>query len=368
MRTFLDLANPWVSKLGIYEPGRPIEEVARELGFEDPASIVKLASNENALGPSPRAVKAMRKAAAEMHRYPDGGAFYLRNTLAARLGLQPEQLVFGAGSNELIEFLCHVFLGPGTSIVMADRAFVVYRLMADMFQARTIAVPMKDLTHDLDAMRAAVAPDTRLVFIANPNNPTGTMVDGAAIDRFVTRAPDHVVTVLDEAYIELLPPAKQPDTLRYVREGRKVVLLRTFSKTYGLAGLRLGYAAAPAECTALLHRIRQPFNTNAMAQAAALAALDDGRYVARTRRLVGSGLRQLVRGFKALGLPFVPSVANFILVKVGAGRQVFQALEREGVIARPMDPYGLPEYIRITVGTKAENEVFLAALKKVLGK
>lgn len=366
MKTFDDLANPWVKGLGVYEPGRPIEEVARELGFPDADAIVKLASNENALGPSPRAVKAMCAAAKRMHIYPDGGAFYLRQKLAGPLGIQPDQLVMGSGSNEILEFLGHVFLGPDTSIVMADRAFVVYRLIAAMFGARTIAVPMRNYTHDLDAMAAAVRPETRLVFVANPNNPTGTAVENRALDRFLDRLPDTAIAVLDEAYIELLPPERQPDTLQWVRERRKVVVLRTFSKTYGLAGLRIGYAAAPESCIQLMHRVRQPFNVNAMALAAAEAALDDDAYVRRTRRIVAEGLSFYETAFQRLGLRYVPSVANFILVEVGRGREMFQSLERAGVIVRPMDPYGLPDHIRITVGTRAENRRCLRALEQAL--
>lgn len=364
--TFEELARPWVAGLGVYEPGRPIEEVARELGFEDAGEIIKLASNENALGPSPKAVTAMRKSLREMHLYPDGGAFYLRQALAAKLKVAADQIVAGSGSNELIEFIGHVFLDEGVNIVMADRAFVVYRLVADMFRARTIAVPMKDYTHDLDAMLRAITPATRLVFVANPNNPTGTMVGADALDAFIRRVPDHVVVVLDEAYIELLPPELQPDTLRYVREGRKVILLRTFSKAYGLAGLRIGYGIAPEACIRLLHRVRQPFNTTAIAQIAATAALEDDAYVARTRRMVREGLTFFENAFRAMGLEYVPSSANFILVRVGQGRRIFQAMQEEGVIVRPMDPYGLPEHVRITVGTRAENRRCIAVLKKVL--
>lgn len=365
--TFKDLAKPWVAGLGVYEPGRPIEEVAREMGFEDAESIIKLASNENALGPSPKAVRAMRKAARQMHLYPDGGAFYLVQGLARKLNLAPEQIVVGCGSNELLEFMGHVFLQKDTSIVMADRAFVVYKLIAAMFQAETISVPMTPgYAHDLDAMLKAIRPDTRLVFVANPNNPTGTMVPAAAIDAFMQRVPDHVVTVFDEAYVELLPADQQPDVLRYVREGRKVVVMRTFSKTYGLAGLRIGYGIAPAECIQLMHRIRQPFNTTAMAQVAALAALDDDAFVERTRRMMDQGLSYLQGAFEDMRLPYVPSSANFVLVEVGRGREVFAALQREGVIVRPMDPYGLPDHIRITVGTRSENRRCIAALRKVL--
>lgn len=364
--TFSELSNPWVGTLGVYEPGRPIEEVARELGFKSAASLIKLASNENALGPSPKAMQAMRKAVRQMHIYPDGGAFYLRQILAKKLNVSPDQLLMGSGSNEIIEFLVHVFLRDGTSLVMADRAFVVYKLIAAAANARTISVPMRHYVHDLDAMLKAITPETRLVFIANPNNPTGTRVDNADLDRFIRNVPEHVVVVMDEAYIELLPPSKQPDTLQWVREGKKVVILRTFSKTYGLAGLRIGYAVAPEPCIQLLHRVRQPFNVNAMALAAAEAALGDDAYVRKTRQMVGKGLAAYERAFKAMGLPYVPSCANFIMVEVGKGREVFKALECEGIIVRPMDPYGLPDHIRITVGTPKENDRCIKALKKVL--
>lgn len=366
MTAFGALANPWVAGLGVYEPGRPVDEVARELGFKNADAILKLASNENSLGPSPRASRAMRQAVARMHYYPDGDAFYLRHKLARALGVEPGQIMVGNGSNEIIEFLARVFLHPGANIVMADRAFVVYKLIALAARAEAVMAPMKDYTHDLDAMLRAITPATKLVFIANPNNPTGTMVSNATLARFMARVPGHVVVVLDEAYIELVPPRKQPPALDYVRRGRNVVVLRTFSKTYGLAGLRIGYAVAPPDCIKLIQRVRQPFNVNAMALAAAEAALDDRAFVARTRRMVAAGLRQFEKGFAALGLRYVPSMANFILVEVGRGRELFQALQREGVIVRPMDGYGLPDHVRITVGTVAENRRCLAALAKVL--
>jgi len=360
------IARKGIDGLSVYEPGRPIEEVARDLGFNDPDDIIKLASNENALGPSPLAVKAMRNEIRRMHRYPDGGAFSLTAALAKKLGVDPECIIFGNGSNELIEFIGKVFLEPGTNIVMADCAFVVYKLVADLCRATTIAVPMRGLTHDLDAMLAAITPETRIVFIGNPNNPTGTMVTNRALDRFMDRVPEHVVVVLDEAYVELLSPAKQPDSLRYIREDRNAIILRTFSKTYGLAGLRIGYGIASRECIRLLHRVRQPFNVNAMAQAAAIAALDDNSHVARTRRMVQTGLKYFEKAFIRRDLPFIPSVVNFILVRTGAGRAVFNALLKEGVIVRPMDAYGLPDYIRITVGTREENERCIKTLTKVL--
>ena len=361
-----ELAHPWVRELTVYEPGRPIEEVARELGFADAEEIIKLASNENALGPAPKAMAAMRRAVRQMHFYSDGGAFYLRRALAKKLGVEMDQIMVGHGSNEIIALLGMAFLGPGTEIVMADGAFVVYRLVADAFRARTMAVPMRNFTHDLNAMLAAITPQTKLVFIANPNNPTGTMVDGATIERFMARVPPHVAVVFDEAYIELLPPAQQPDTLRYVREDRHAFVLRTFSKTYGLAGLRVGYVVGSREGVELLNKVRQPFNVNAMALAAAEAALADDAFVARTRRMVSAGLRQIERGCQRLGLEFVPSVVNFMLIKTGRGREVCKALEREKVIVRPMDVYGLPDYIRVTVGMRAENAHFLKALEKIM--
>ncbi|MEI7881412.1 MAG: histidinol-phosphate transaminase [bacterium] len=364
--TINELARPWVAGLGVYEPGRPIEEVAREMGFQDASEVIKLASNENALGPSPKAVAAMKKAAREMHLYPDGGAFYLRQALGKKLNVSPDQITVGSGSNELIEFIGHVFLDASTSIVMADRAFVVYKLVADMFRARTIKVPMRNFTHDLDAMLAAITPDTRVVFVSNPNNPTGTMVDQAALDRFMARIPDHVLVAFDEAYIELLPPERQPDCLKYLRAGQKVIILRTFSKTYGLAGLRIGYGVASEDCIKLLQRVRQPFNTTAMAQMAAIAALEDDEFVARTRAMTQDGVAFFEAMFRKMKLEFVPTSANFILVKVGPGRKIFDAMQRAGVIVRPMDPYGLPEYIRITIGTRAENRRCISVLKKVL--
>lgn len=366
MGDWSDLARPGIASLAPYEPGRPIEDVAREFGIDDPAAIIKLASNENALGPSPRAVAAMRDAAARMHLYPDGGACQLRGALAEHLQVDVDCILPGAGSNELIEFLGHTFLGPGAGIVMSDCAFVVYRLMAALFDAPVVSVPMRDFTHDLDAMAAAVRADTRIVFIANPNNPTSTCVSAAALDAFMARIDPRVIVCFDEAYVELLPPEAQPDTLRYVREGRNVVVLRTFSKTYGLAGLRLGYAVAPTACIALLNRVRQPFNVSAMAQVAAVAALADEAHVVQTRAMVAEGLKTLQAAFTALGLRFVPGCVNFVLVDVGDGRAVFQSLMKRGVIVRPMNVYGLPRHVRVTVGTDAENTRFLSALREVL--
>jgi len=366
MNQLTQIAKKWVDGLSMYQPGKPIEEVARELGLGDPESIIKLASNENALGPSPHAIEAMRRHASMMHIYPDGDNFQLRKALAAKLGVADNQLFIGHGSNEIIQLLGHVFLDKTSNIVVSDHAFIVYRLVAALYESAVISVPMKNFRHDLTAMARAITDQTRLVFISNPNNPTGTMVDGAEIDAFMKDVPSHTAVIFDEAYIELLPPALQPDTLRYVRENRNVFVLRTFSKTYGLAGLRIGYALAPKEGVNLLHRVRQPFNVNAMAQAAALAALEDDAFVEQTRRIIADGLKLVCTEFDRMGLAYIPSVTNFVLVKVGNGRKVFEAMQRRRIIVRPVDVYALPEYVRITIGTPDENKHMLAVFREVM--
>jgi histidinol-phosphate aminotransferase len=361
-------AKEWISGLRVYEPGKPIEEVARELGFDDVADIIKVASNENELGPSPMAMEAMRAAASEMHRYPDGGAFYLRRRLAEKLDVAPENLLFGCGSNELIVFLCHVFLAPGANLVMGAEAFAVYFLATAMYQGEVIRVPMPEHVHDLDGMLAAITPETRLVAVCNPNNPTGTMVSPATIDAFIDKLPDHVVAIFDEAYFEVMPDGMKPDLLRHIRAGREnIIVLRTFSKAYGLAGLRIGCAIAHPELIDLLNKVRQPFNVNAMAQAAAMAALDDEAHLQKTRKAVADGIEFFSQELPKLDIEVVPSGANFVLVKTGNGREVFLELQKRKVIVRPMDGYGLPEYIRITVGTPDQNQIILDALKEVVG-
>lgn len=362
------IAHAWIAGLPVYEPGKPIEEVARELEFESLSEIVKLASNENALAPSPLAMRAMKRAAGQMHRYPDSSAHRLRLALARKLSVKPEQLLIVNGSNEAIELIGHVFLGPGVEVVISQYAFAIFRLIAEMFQAPVISVPMKDFRHDLPAMLAAITPQTRVVFIANPNNPTGTMVSGAELDSFMRQVPPHVVVVLDEAYIELLNPEQQPDVLRYVRAGDNTIILRTFSKTYGLAGLRIGYAVAPEVGIQLLSRVRQPFNVNAMALAAAEAALNDEAFLRKTRRLVRNGLKFFEEQLNRLGIAYVPAVTNFMLVETGAARATFQALQKEKIIVRPMDGYGLPNHVRITIGTPSENQRCLQALARILNK
>jgi len=356
-------ANQFVCDLVAYEPGKPIEETARELGL-DPETIVKLASNENPLGPAPAAIEAMKQEAAGVHIYPDGGGYKLRQALADHHGLGLENVVLGNGSNEIIELLCHCFLNPKTELIAAEHAFVVYKLMATLFGAKYVEVADPDFIHDLDGMADAITEDTRLVFIANPNNPTGTMVNQEALDRFMDRLPDHVVAVLDEAYYEFLDDA--PDTVKYVREGRNVCVLRTFSKAYGLAGLRIGYGLASSQVAAILQKARQPFNANSMAQAAALAAMNDSEHVAKTMETNRTGLAFYEQAFMARDLEYVPSAANFVLVKVGDGDDLFAKMLRKGVIVRAMSGYKLPEWVRISIGTMPENERCIEVLDEVL--
>lgn len=358
---FQALAKPSVLTQPVYEPGKPIEYVARELGL-DAATIIKLASNENPWGPSPRAVEAAKRALESGELYPDGGCFELRQKLAEKWQLSADQFVVGNGSNEIIELLGHVFVGAGDEVVMGAPAFVVYKLVTLLFGAKAVEVPLVDWRHDLGKIAAAITPRTKLVYVCTPNNPTGTANTEAELRAFVRALPDHVVAVIDEAYAEFVESA--PDLRPLIAEGRKVVCLRTFSKIYGLASLRIGYGYASAELCALLNRVRQPFNVNAIAQAAALAALDDAAFAEKTARENRAGLAQLEQGCRALGLEFVPSVANFMLVKVGDGLKVFDALQRQGVIVRPVKSYGLPEWIRVTVGTRDQNVRLLAELKE----
>ncbi|MCX7721578.1 MAG: histidinol-phosphate transaminase [Verrucomicrobiae bacterium] len=357
--------NPALDQLPVYQPGRPIEEVARELGLP-PESIIKLASNENPLGPSPLALRALRKTLRAINLYPDGNAFYLKQKLAAKLGVAPANLILGNGSNEVLELVGHALLGPDSEVVVSQYCFAVYPIVTHLFGARLVVVPAKNYAHDLDAMLQAVTPKTRVVFVANPNNPTGTWVGREQLARFVHAVPPEVVLVLDEAYIEFM--TEPLDLLPVIRAGAKpnLLLVRTFSKIYGLAGLRLGYGIGHPEFIAALEKIRQPFNVNSLAQAAAIAALDDVRHVERTRRINAQGLKFYEHWFKKLGLEYLPSAANFILVKVGDGQRVFGELQKLGVIVRPMASYQLPEWIRITVGTPSQNRRCLLALRKVL--
>ena len=354
--------NPQLANLPVYQPGRPLEEVARELGLPL-GGLIKLASNENPLGPSPKAVEAMHQTATEIHLYPDGNAFYLRNAMAERLGVDANQLIFGNGSNEIIEFVAHALLGPGTNIVVSQYCFAIYPIVAHLTGADCIAVAAKDYGHNLPAMREAITPDTRIVFVANPNNPTGTLASHEDVLALVDAVPEHTLLVMDEAYFEFLESPL--DLIPRLQEKPNLLLMRTFSKIYGLAGLRIGYGIGHPEFIAALEKVRQPFNLNAMAQAAALAAIDDTDHLEATRANNAAGLEFFEQTLSELNIETVASHANFILANVGDGASTFQKLQERGVITRPMAGYQLPEWIRISIGTPAENERCLAALREL---
>ena len=357
--------SSFLKTLPTYQPGRPLEEVARELGLPAEA-IIKVASNENPFGPSPLAVAAMQKSLAGVNLYPDGNAYYLRQKLAAKLGVEPANLILGNGSNEIIEFAGHALLAPGAHVVVSQYCFAVYPIVTALFGANLITVPAKNYEHDLPAMLRAITPRTRIVFVANPNNPTGTLVFREEVIRFVNEVPDDVLLVMDEAYIDFLEDPL--DLVSLVRLGARpnLILMRTFSKIYGLAGLRIGYGIGNPEFVAALEKIRQPFNINQVAQVAALAALDDVEHVRKTRANNFAGLEFFKRMFRDLKLEYVPSYANFILVRVGDGQRIFEAMQKQGVIVRPMAGYQLPEWVRISIGTPQENERCLGALKAAL--
>ena len=357
--------NPSLATLPVYQPGRPIQEVARELGL-DAADIIKLASNENPLGPSPAAVAAMEQAIQSLHLYPDGNAFYLKQKLAAKLGVTTANLILGNGSNEIIEFIGHALMAPGAEVVVSQYCFAVYPIVTSLFGAKLITVPAKDHGHDIPAMLRAITPQTRVIFVANPNNPTGTLIPAADIERLIREVPSNVLIAMDEAYVEFLD--EPLDLLPMIRSGQvpNLLLMRTFSKIYGLAGLRLGYGIGHPDLIAALEKIRQPFNINSLIQAGALAALDDEEHIEGTRRNNAEGLKLYEDAFRELKLTFVPSSANFILVRVGDGQKVFAELQKLGVIVRPMAGYQLPEWIRISIGSPAENQRCLAALRQAL--
>ncbi|ULX53390.1 histidinol-phosphate transaminase [Cupriavidus taiwanensis] len=359
----------YVRAISPYVAGKPISEVAREFGLDE-AGIVKLASNENPLGMPESARTAVAAAVAELGRYPDANGFALKGALSARFGVPADWLTLGNGSNDILELAAHALVEPGQSIVYAEYSFAVYALATQEIGARAIEVRARDYGHDLDAMAAAIAPDTRLVFIANPNNPTGTFLPAARIEEFLQQVPRHVVVVLDEAYNEYLDADQQYDAIAWVRRYPNLMVSRTFSKAYGLAGLRIGYAVAQPELTDLLNRIRQPFNVNSVAQAAAIAALADTDFLRRSAELNRDGKRQLTEAFDRLGLEYVPSSGNFVLVRVGdddgAGARVNLALLRQGVIVRPVGNYNLPRWLRVTIGLPEENAAFIAALERAL--
>ena len=357
----MPLVPPQIANLQAYQTARTPDEIQSLYNLP---KVIKLASNENPFGPSPRAVAAAQRALLRGQLYPDGGSVALRRKLGAIHGLSPDQFVIGNGSNEILELLGHVFLGPGDEAVMAAPAFAIYKLVTLLFGAVAVEIPLRDFRHDLAGLAAAVTPRTKLVFVGCPNNPTGTINPSAEVVAFARDLPDHVVLAYDQAYAEF---QDDPADLRpLIAEGRKLICLRTFSKIYGLASLRVGYGYASRELAALLNRTRQPFNVNAIGQAAALAALDDREFVERCRLENRAGLRQLEAGARELDLAAVPSQANFLLVKVGDGQAWFEALQKRGIIVRPLKPYGLPEWVRITVGTRAQNERLLLEMEELI--
>ncbi|MBD3184669.1 histidinol-phosphate transaminase [Candidatus Poribacteria bacterium] len=351
-----------------YQPGKPIEEVARELGMPE-EDIVKMASNENPLGASPMGIQAIKDAAEKVGLYPDGGCYYLKQDLAKHLDVASENLILGNGSNEVLMIIADTFVNPEDETLYAEQSFVVYMLATKVSGATAVTVPLKNYTHDLEAIADKITDKTKVIFIANPNNPTGTMVTADEVKRFMDRVPDHVIVVFDEAYYEYVERDDFPNTVEYVREGRSVVTLRTFSKIYGLAGLRIGYGITTPEIVKILDKVRQPFNVNAVAQAAAIASLKDKEHVEKSVKVNSEGKKYLYEKLEEMGLEYVPSEGNFMLVHLNqSGADVMAEMLKEGVIVRPMKGYKFPESVRITIGTKEQNDKLLTALKKVLGK
>ena len=360
-----DLAPGYVRAIAPYQPGKPISELAREMGIDE-AGIIKLASNENPRGVSPLARRAIEAALPGLARYPDGNGFELKEALARRHGLAQERIVLGNGSNDVLEMAARAFLAPGLAAVYSEHAFAVYPLAVQAAGATGIEVPARDYAHDLAAMRRAVTPVTRLVFIANPNNPTGTLAPGHELEPFIAGLPREVLVVLDEAYTEYLAPEARYDSIRWLGRYPSLVVTRTFSKVYGLAGLRVGYALAAAGIADLMNRVRQPFNVNSVALAAATAALDDTDFVRESYELNRSGMRQLTEGFRRLAVEFIPSHGNFVSFRVKDAAGVYRKLLTAGVIVRPIASYGMPHHLRVTIGLESENARFLSALAGAL--
>ncbi len=359
---YAELANAGVHEQPVYEPGKPIEYVAQEFGLE-PAQIAKLASNENPFGASPKAMAAAQASLKSAHLYPDGGCGELRAAIAEVRGVDEGTIIVGNGSNEIIELLGHAFLRPGLEVVMGEQAFIVYKLVTKLFGATPVEVPMLDFGHNLKAMRAAVTDRTRLLFVASPNNPTGMANSEADLIELAESLPEHVILCLDEAYAEYLESS--PDLRLQIETGRKVFCLRTFSKIYGLGGLRVGYGYGDSKLIQLLQRVRQPFNVSSVAQAAATAALSDHGFLDMCRSANEAGRKQLVEGMEALGYATIGGQANFVLSMVGDGGVFFKALQRRGIIVRPLAPYGMAEFVRITIGTPTDNERLLEATREI---
>lgn len=362
-----DLAPGYIRAIAPYQPGKPIAELARELNL-DPDRIIKLASNENPLGVSPLAMQAMQQALAGIALYPDGNGFDLKQAIVRRFGVAMPQIALGNGSNDVLDMAARAFLAPGVEAIYAQHAFAIYAIETQTIGATGVEVPAKDFGHDLDAMLAAVTAQTRMVFIANPNNPTGTLLRANALLGFLRALPSHVIVVLDEAYNEYLPEDLKSDSIGWLGQFPNLVVTRTFSKAYGLAGLRVGYALGHERVIDLMNRVRQPFNVNSISLAAAAAALFDHEFVCRSSELNAAGMRQLVRGLETLGLSYIPSFGNFVSFKVGDAAKVFQQLLKRGVIVRPIAGYGMPGYLRVSTGLESEIARFLEALKAALAE
>lgn len=363
---YSELAPPYIRAIAPYQPGKPIAELERELGITD---IVKLASNENPLGCSPRATAAMLEAVKSIALYPDGNGFELKAALQRRFGVEPARIVLGNGSNDMLELAARAFLTVGDRAVYSDHAFAVYPLAVQGVGATGVSAPAINFGHDLDAMlRTAIAQKARLVFIANPNNPTGTFLSADALRAFLRALPANILVVLDEAYNEYLPEQNRYDSVAWLNEFPNLVISRTFSKAYGLAGLRVGYAFAHADVADMMNRVRQPFNVNSVAQAAAAAALEDQDFVKKTHELNLNGMAQITAGLNRLGLEYIPSYGNFIAFKVGDGQKFYRRLLELGVIVRPVASYAMPEYLRVSIGLASENDKFLSALEQALGE
>ncbi len=358
--------NQFIKDLIPYVPGKPVEELERELGIKN---AVKIASNENPLGPSPLALSAVESSLKEIHRYPDGDAFYLKHKLAETLNVKPETLIFGNGSNDVIDIAARTFLAPGDEALMGEYAFIVYPIVTQAVGAEAVISPMPGYAHDLRDMYSRITPKTKAVFIANPNNPTGTMVKRGELEWFLDKVPWDVMVLIDEAYFEYVEDRDYPDSLYYHVSGKSVITVRTFSKIYGLAGLRLGYGVASEEIISNMQRVRQPFNSNSLAQSAAIAALDDHQHVERSKEVNREGLLYLTGELGKMEIPFAPTYTNFILIDLGFDPvPIYDALLREGVIVRPVGGYGLKTHLRVTIGLPSENEKFIRAIKKVLNK
>ncbi|HSD59465.1 MAG TPA: histidinol-phosphate transaminase [Burkholderiales bacterium] len=363
MTDLCDRAPEYVRAIAPYQPGKPVSELERELGIRD---IVKLASNESPLGASPKALAAMQAALRDVARYPDGNGFELKAAISRRYGVGANQIVLGNGSNDVLELAARVFLRPGTAAVYSRHAFAVYPLVTQAMGATGIETPALDYGHDPDAMLRAITPETRIVFIANPNNPTGTLLAPGALRGFLRAAPREVLVVLDEAYTEYLPPELRGDSVAWLREFPNLVLTRTFSKAYGLAGLRVGFALAQPEVADLMNRVRQPFNVNSVAQAAAVAALDDPVFVERSFQVNSEGMVVITEGLARLGLEFIPSYGNFLSFRIGDAARAYRRLLELGVIVRPIGAYAMPQHLRVSIGLPAENQRFLVALEQVV--